>query len=71
MKAVALILRRVALGANAFAEIAIWRVSSPVPPSTPELLWRALTAKRRELLKVLCGAGPVSMWRFGEHVFGK
>ena len=27
----------------------------------PELLWRVLTAKRWELLKVLCGAGPVSI----------
>ena len=26
-----------------------------------ELLWRVLTAKRWELLKVLCGAGPVSV----------
>lgn len=29
--------------------------------ATPELLWRVLTAKRWELLKVLCGAGPVSI----------
>jgi len=29
--------------------------------STPELLWKVLTAKRWELLKVLCGAGPVSI----------
>lgn len=28
---------------------------------TPELLWRVLTEKRWELLKVLCGAGPVSI----------
>ena len=28
---------------------------------TPELLWRVLTAKRWELLKTLCGAGPVSI----------
>jgi predicted transcriptional regulator len=27
----------------------------------PELLWKVLTAKRWELLKVLCGAGPVSI----------
>ena len=27
--------------------------------ATPELLWQVLTAKRWELLKVLCGAGPV------------
>lgn len=29
--------------------------------ATPELLWQVLTAKRWELLKVLCGAGPVSI----------
>ena len=28
---------------------------------TPELLWKVLTAKRWELLKALCGAGPVSI----------
>src|SRR5450759_2325230 len=27
----------------------------------PELLWRVLTQKRWELLKALCGAGPVSI----------
>ena len=29
--------------------------------ATPELLWDVLTAKRWELLKVLCGAGPMSI----------
>jgi predicted transcriptional regulator len=29
--------------------------------ATPELLWKALTAKRWELLKVLYGTGPVSI----------
>jgi predicted transcriptional regulator len=29
--------------------------------ATPELLWDVLTAKRWELLKCLCGAGPVSI----------
>ena len=29
--------------------------------ATPELLWEVLTAKRWELLKALCGAGPVSI----------
>ncbi len=28
---------------------------------TPELLWKVLTARRWELLKALCGAGPVSI----------
>ena len=29
--------------------------------ATPELLWKVLSKKRWELLKVLCGAGPVSI----------
>ncbi len=29
--------------------------------ATPELLWQVLTAKRWELLKVLSGAGPMSI----------
>ena len=29
--------------------------------ATPELLWKVLTAKRWELLKAVCGAGPVSV----------
>ena len=29
--------------------------------AAPELLWKVLTEKRWELLKVLCGAGPMSI----------
>ncbi|MDQ3027261.1 MAG: DNA-binding protein [Pseudomonadota bacterium] len=29
--------------------------------ASPELLWKVLTAKRWELLKELCGAGPISI----------
>lgn len=29
--------------------------------ASPELLWKVLTAKRWELLKALCGAGPVAI----------
>lgn len=29
--------------------------------ATPELLWQVLTARRWELLKALCGAGPISI----------
>ena len=29
--------------------------------ASPELLWKVLSAKRWELLKVLCGAGPISI----------
>jgi predicted transcriptional regulator len=35
--------------------------SARISFATPELLWRVLTQKRWELLKVLCGAGPVSI----------
>ncbi len=33
MKAVALVLRRVVLARDAFAEVAVWRVPWPVPPT--------------------------------------
>lgn len=29
--------------------------------ATPELLWQVLTARRWQLLKTLCGAGPISI----------
>jgi predicted transcriptional regulator len=29
--------------------------------ATPELLWEVLTGKRWELLKAMCGAGPMSI----------
>lgn len=29
--------------------------------STPELLWQVLTSRRWQLLKVMCGAGPMSI----------
>ncbi|AVR87330.1 hypothetical protein Tharo_0380 [Thauera aromatica K172] len=35
--------------------------SAHISFATPELLWKVLTEKRWELLKVLCGAGPVSI----------
>lgn len=35
--------------------------SARISFASPELLWKVLTAKRWELLKVLCGAGPVSI----------
>ena len=37
------------------------RKTARISFATPELLWRVLTGKRWELLKVLCGAGPVSI----------
>jgi predicted transcriptional regulator len=35
--------------------------ASRISFETPELLWKVLTARRWELLKALCGAGPVSI----------
>jgi predicted transcriptional regulator len=35
--------------------------SARISFAKPELLWKVLTAKRWELLKALCGAGPVSI----------
>lgn len=44
----------------------VWKTGKPersarISFATPELLWKVLSAKRWELLKVLCGAGPVSV----------
>jgi len=43
-----------------------WNTAQPqrdahISFATPELLWKVLTAKRWQLLKALCGAGPVSI----------
>ena len=35
--------------------------SASISFATPELLWQVLTAKRWQLLKVLCGAGRISI----------
>lgn len=35
--------------------------SARISFASPELLWKVLTAKRWQLLRVLCGAGPVSI----------
>ena len=35
--------------------------SARISFETPELLWKVLTVRRWELLKALCGAGPVSI----------
>ena len=46
--------------------VRVWKTGKPeksarISFATPELLWQVLTAKRWELLKALCGAGPVSI----------
>ncbi|MGK2924761.1 MAG: hypothetical protein ACSLE2_03995 [Lysobacterales bacterium] len=35
--------------------------SAHISFATPELLWKVLTAKRWELLKAMCGVGPISI----------
>lgn len=40
MKAISLIRRRVVLAPDAFAEIAVWRVPEPVPPSQHPFKYR-------------------------------
>jgi predicted transcriptional regulator len=35
--------------------------SARISFETPELLWKVLTARRWELLKSLCGVGPISI----------
>ena len=46
--------------------VRVWKTGKPeksarISFATPELLWKVLTAKRWELLKVLCGAGPIAI----------
>jgi predicted transcriptional regulator len=46
--------------------VSAWKTGKPqrnarISFPTPELLWKVLTAKRWELLKALCGAGPVTV----------
>ena len=42
--------------------------SARISFATPELLWQVLTAKRWELLKALCGVGPVSIREVARRV---
>ena len=52
---------------DAMADFAqAWETGKPqrsarISFAAPELLWKVLTEKRWELLKALCGAGPVSI----------
>ena len=48
------------------ADTRVWKAGKPqksarISFASPDLLWRVLTQKRWELLKALCGAGPVSI----------
>lgn len=64
MKTVTLEVRSTRESMAGFAKA--WRAGKPersarISFASPELLWKVLTAKRWELLKALCGAGPVSI----------
>jgi predicted transcriptional regulator len=64
MKTVTLEVRAPEEGMDEFAQA--WRTgkaqrTARIGFATPELLWKVLSAKRWELLKALCGAGPVSI----------
>ncbi|CAB1368721.1 DNA-binding protein [Denitratisoma oestradiolicum] len=53
--------------------IQAWKTGKPqrsarISFATPELLWKVLTEKRWELLKALCGAGPVSIREVARRV---
>jgi predicted transcriptional regulator len=46
--------------------VRVWKTgkaekSARISFASPELLWKVLTARRWQLLKALCGAGPVSI----------
>jgi len=50
-----------------------WRAGKPekaarISFASPELLWKVLTAKRWEILRALCGAGPVSIREVSRRV---
>lgn len=64
MKTVTLDVRSPAEAMEEFAQA--WNTdkrqrSARISFASPELLWKVLTEKRWELLKALCGAGPVSI----------
>lgn len=42
--------------------------SARISFSSPELLWKVLTAKRWEILKAMCGAGPVTVREVSRRV---
>lgn len=50
-----------------------WKTGKPqrsarISFATPELLWKVLTTKRWELLKALCGTGPLSIRALARRV---
>jgi predicted transcriptional regulator len=67
MKKMKTVIMDVATPAEAMKDfVRVWKTgraskSARVSFATPELLWNVLNAKRWDLLKALCGAGPVSI----------
>lgn len=71
MKAVILDVRSPSDAMNDFSQA--WKSrkaqrSARISFTSPELLWKVLTAKRWELLKALCGVGPVSIRKAARRV---
>ena len=64
MKTVTLDVRKPSAAADEFAQA--WKTgrgskADRISFASPELLWKVLTVKRWDLLKALCGAGPVTV----------
>lgn len=71
MKTVTLDVRSPAEAAQDFVNA--WKTgkaqkSARISFATPELLWKVLTAKRWEILKAMCGAGPVTVREIASRV---
>lgn len=71
MKTVTLDVRSPTAAMAGFAQA--WKTDKPqrsarISFATPELLWKVLTEKRWELLKALCGTGPVSIREVARRV---
>ena len=71
MKTVTLDVRSPEQGAQDFVNA--WRSgkaqkSARISFATPELLWKVLTAKRWQILKAMCGAGPVTVREVARRV---
>ena len=51
----------------------VWKTGKAEPAArisfaTPELLWKVLTAKRWEILRAMCGQGPLSIREIARRV---
>jgi predicted transcriptional regulator len=71
MKTVTLDVRSPELAAQDF--VRAWRSgkaqkTARISFATPELLWKVLTAKRWEILKSMCGAGPLTVREIARRV---